>query len=373
MGVIITPQAQIDAYYADSAVSQSILKELQGGIDKFLAAQRKREEGTKKHFLFGSAVDTILTGENGEYDKQYHVSTLAKRPSDAEINVIEAVFNNIIENITENPEEIGSFGEYGSLIEKAVEACKWQPAWKIETRVTKMATIGEVYFEDLKKSIGKSVISGDVAKQIEIVVESLKTNPRTSKYFSRKDLVDNDQVDIYYQVPLYFKLKGIECKALLDFIVVFKHRNTGKILWYQPFDLKTKSGYTIEFPNSVKAFRYDIQAAWYSDALQNDTLHSPAGFPDLVGIESKPFSFVVESSTDPGKPLIFQCNDTLLDVGRNGFVNPTTGHRSQRGYHSLINEYIYHSKTNWIEDRVVTENNGVLELGYEGVVNNYEY
>lgn len=370
MGVIITPQQKIDEYYASDRLSQSVLKELQYGLDKFLATQKKREEdtGEKSYFIIGGAVDTILTGEEGIFEQKYYVSELENKPSDMEMNIISFVFDRIFNNITDNPEEIDFLSEYAELIQLAVDFYGWQPKWKLETRINKIIDVGSDYFEDLKNSAGKCVISGGQKEIIDNIVTSLKENERTSKYFNREFLTSSTEVDIYYQLPLYFMKEDIECKALLDFLIVIK--NDGIVVALEPFDIKTMSGYTIEFPNSVRTRRYDIQASWYNDALLNETTIFPEGFPDFnrSSVIMKPFTFIVESSTNPGKPLLFRSNEELLNIGRYGKFNEQTGKQIVKGYFKLLEDYKYYSETEWKEEKVVTDNNGVLNLGWDGII-----
>ena len=86
MGIIITPQAEIDAYFESSALSQSSLKLLLKGYHAFVENRDSDEDekGEKSHLIIGSAVDLLLTGEEGEFQKQYYVSTLEKKPSSTE-------------------------------------------------------------------------------------------------------------------------------------------------------------------------------------------------------------------------------------------------------------------------------------------------
>lgn len=376
MGLIITPQEQIDAYFASPALSQSKLKELQFGLDKFLATQRKREEtddSDKIHFLFGGAVDTILTGEEDDFNKNYYVSTLVKKPSDAEVAIIDFVFEQILNNVSANIEEMQNLENYTGFIQAAVDFYNWQPKWKTETRINKIIDVGSVYFEDLKAASGKKVLSMTQFETIQTVVNSFRTNERTAKYFDRKTIKNLQNVDVYYQLPIYFTLNEVSCKALLDFLIVRKD-SSGKVVSIQPFDIKTKSGFTIDFASSAKTFRYDIQGAWYSDALLNKTAVFPLGFPDLPeDVMLKPFTFIVESSTNPGKPLIFQSNQEFLDTGRNGSYNPATGKCYHKGYLTLLNNFIYHTETGWIEEEIVAKNDGVLELGWDGITEIYEH
>lgn len=375
MGLIITPQAQIDAYFASPALSQSTLKELQYGLDKFLAVTKRREEvddSDKFHFLFGGAVDTILTGEEGAFEEKYFISSLDKKPSDMEVNIVQFAFDEITREISSNMKEIGILEDYPGFVKNAIDFYGWQPKWKEDTKINKIIEVGSSYFEDLKLAFGKKILSSNQYDVVKLVINSFRTNKRTSHLFDREALAEFKNLDIYYQLPIYFEINGVKCKALLDLVAVWKD-DEGKVLAIQPFDIKTKNGFTIDFPNSAKSFRYDIQGSWYSDAILNESAIFPEGFPKFEkDIELKPFTFVVESSTDPGKPLLFKANDEFLNTGRYGRVNPQTGKPINKGYISLLEDFVYHSKTNWTEERIVTENNGVLELGWDGITESYE-
>lgn len=376
MAVIVTPQDKIDAYYASTNLSQSILKELQYGLDKFLETQRKRQEDTsdKSYFIIGGGVDTILTAGEEFFDQKYYVSSLINKPSEMEMNIIKFAFDGIVSTLGANADEIGSFEEYSDFVHASIENHGWQPKWKTETKISKIIEVGTTYFEDLKACMGKTVISASQKEIIDNIVRSLRTNSRTSKYFDTTYLnsAENNSIDIYYQLPLYFKKDDIDCKALLDFLVIVKDV-TGTVVALEPIDLKTMSGYTIDFPNSVRTRRYDIQASWYNDAILNPTTQFPEGFPDFnrEEITMRPFLFIVESSTNPGKPLVFKVTEELMDIGRNGKVNEFTGKTLVKGYNTLFEEYKYYLNTDWREEKVVTDNNGVLEIGWDGITQNY--
>ena len=373
MGLIITPQVEIDKYFASPALSQSNLKELGYGLDRYLASIKKREEtddSVKNHFLFGGAVDCILTGEDGVFDATYYTSNLLKKPSDAEVAIIDTVFNMVLGVVTSDVKEIDTLEVYRGFLDTAVKQHDWYKGEPGEKRMAGLIERGSEYFEDLKSAFGKKILTTTQKQLIDSVVHSFRTNPRTSKYFDKESLKEDVVIDIYYQFPIYFELKGVKCKALLDMLLVFKNKD-GIIIAIQPFDIKTKQGYTMDFPSSAKSYRYDFQAAWYSDALLNPT----AIFPNTINLpeefELKPFTFIVESSTEPGKPLVFKTNESFIDAGRNGVVNPVTGKIAVKGYHALLDEYVYYSKTEWKEEKIVTDNNGVLELGWDGITENY--
>ena len=104
MAVVVTPQIEIDKYFESEALSQSVLKTLLGGLDTFLSNQEEEQElyyKEKGHFVIGSAVDCILTGQEGEFDKQYYVSQIEKKPSETEMSIIKMTFDDVVDNYAE--------------------------------------------------------------------------------------------------------------------------------------------------------------------------------------------------------------------------------------------------------------------------------
>ena len=102
---------------------------------------------------------------------------------------------------------------------------------------------------------------------LQLFAKSLIENPVTSKYFDKKIQAGLPHIDFYYQLPIYFKHRGIDCKALLDFCLVFKTPE-GKIFKVVPLDLKTTRFSTLSFPIAMRQRRYDIQAVWYDIAIK---------------------------------------------------------------------------------------------------------
>lgn len=385
MGVVITKQADIDAYFETNALSQSKLKLLLKGMDNFLSNQENEQElyySETGHFILGSAIDCKLTGEEGEFEKQYYVSQIEKKPSDAEMSILNMIFDELIERGVDI-KLMGQLHDYQGDILTACNEHSWQSRWKDETRVQKIVEVGSVYFEDLKAAYGKQVLDTTQEEIINSVVMSLTTNPRTAQYFDRENQQRQSSVDVYYQLPIYFTYKGIDCKALLDLLIVVKDE-TDKVIHVEPIDLKTMSGQTVNFMTSVKARRYDIQAAWYTLAVVNWLAQH-----QLDGVDIKPFKFVVESTTQIGKPLVYIASNNLLDIGRNGrkelklvdtdFFKNSPEMRPQseaeiiisreiKGLNQLVDEYLWFEENDWKEEKVVKENNGVLQIDWNGII-----
>jgi hypothetical protein len=368
MGLIIVSQKQIDEYFASEALNQSTLKSLQGGFGVFMAdAAKKRKEKeenkpTPEHFLIGSACDTILTGEDGEFEKQYYVSTLDKKPSGVEMSIFDIVFHELE---AENMLDTVPWENCDNAILIAANEMKWQTNWKDETRIKKLLLAGETYFEDLKAGIGKEILSSVQNDTIKRICESLRTHFRTKKYFDRSLQAEVEHIDFFYQLPIFFTHEGVECKALMDLVAVHKDPETGKIVKIEPIDLKTMSGSVMTFTTAVRTRRYDIQAAWYTLALSK--------YFDVQYEIIDKFKFVVESSTSIGSPLVFEItNDTLIH-GITGApeaeFKDVNGIRSlyypeQKGYMQLFEEYQYYVAQGFRQDKLLDEKSSVITLDY---------
>lgn len=414
MSLIITPQSEIEAYYASEAVSQSDLKNLLKGITK----PERANIDDKPYIIIGKAVDMLLTGEANEFANTFYVSKLEKTPSDAVMGIIKRVFDMleedyqkyIVENtivngvqiITEDdhivvdndtldatPAEQGSIMNFGQFAKElhnneeyiiaACEEVSYQPRWGRDAKLKAIIEPGADYFIDLCNAFGKKVIDSTTHATIQNIVMSLRTNPRTSKYFDRNLQQGLENVTFIYQMPIYFEYRGLQCKALLDLVVVVRDEN-GRITLVESFDLKTMNGNTYDFINSVKSYRYDIQGAWYSLALTCE--YALQGNSDLLS----PFRFIVESTTNPGKPLVYTLSDSLLTIGKSGreplkFINTDfvgqgakeefVVHNKIKGYDDLIDIYLYHEENGWDLEREIIEsinNDTPLVLDWNGLV-----
>lgn len=361
MSVIVASKEEVQKYYESEALGQSKLKLLLGDISSF----NKEFDSSAEHFLIGSAVDCILTNSREAFNAEYYTSEIEKLPSDAIIEILKLVHENLLEDYAESLEVItteqetasvtpfvefvGELGNWEAYILEACERTGWQPRWGAEAKF-KNILVASDYFMDLCQSFGKTVISQSQANTIHTIVASLTGNPRTARYFDRRTLEDYAKVEVYYQFPVYFEYRGVQCKALLD-IVIVERNDAGEITGVTPVDLKTMNGNTYYFPSSIKTRRYDIQAAWYTLALEKHF------GPGLI----KPFQFVVESTSYQGKPLLFEVEQSLLEIGRAGIVPVILSDidvvlkQEVLGYEQLLDLYIYHSENGFNEERAIQE------------------
>lgn len=380
MGVVVGKKAEVEAYFASPALSQSTLKGLLKGVHSF---NKKEEYEEKEYFVIGSAVDVILTGEEDQYEKEFFLSDVTK-PAEAILDIIKRVYNGVCEMYDDvkadfNTPSSYSFKEYTKdknftldnlrevLLHHANDAeycMKMKPETRLERLISgnvKESTIGEDYFQSLILAYGKQVLSPENKDLIDRIVTSLRTNEATAKYFDRKALDTMGTVDMYYQLPIYFEQSGVQCKALLDLVVVMKDKE-GKNTLVKPFDLKTMSGSTLQFVGSLRKFRYDIQAAWYTTALKsifNSPIHN--------------YGFLVESTTFPGTPLLYTLTNKVMDIGKVGRSAIRTAKGEQvypeiKGYEDLLEDYIWYTNNGFETERIIAENNNELVLDWDGIL-----
>lgn len=343
-------------YYEHPGVSQSKLKLLLSHPSLFNSVQDPEYYfSEKKHFVIGSAVDYCLTNPFAEFSDEYHISNLENKPTDVIKSIINMVFDTQLA-VREIPIENIRLISDIDYREDILEACvihDYHSSLKDQTRINKVCEHYE-YWEDLKEAYGKTILSQDEANLIDEIVMSLRTSTTTSKYFNASN--------VKFQVPIYFEYKDIECKALLDMIIIDEEKKT--IL---PIDLKTMGDYTINFPKSLRRRRYDIQAAFYTEALK-------WLYPEYTIL---PFKFIVESTKQPGTPLVFTCTRELLEIGKSGrpeiFLVDDAGVyydkvQKIKGFDDLIELYIYYSTNGFELDQVVRDNNSELTIDWSGII-----
>ena len=385
--LIIGTKEQIQQYREHPGMNQSTLKNVQYGLSSFL--KKQDEEGPIASFERGSAVDTILTGNEGDFKDLYYISALEKKPSDKEMEIVNLVFDSL-SGMEED--SLIQFSLDNSMlkgvVQRSIEQIGWQPNWKIETRVEKItgSSLCQEYFEDLKKSIGKTVLSQAQVEQIDAVVDSLRKSETTKKFFDRKALLESEDMIVLYQVPVYFKIDGIECKALPDIAILFldkvefENEDGTKVVQktlkaVQVLDLKTMGKDNLEFFDSVISYRYDIQAAWYVEAIQrvNKKFWDDLGviFPKEA-IEILPFAFIVESVTTPGRPLLYFVDEALLLQGKEGtqdiYYQDILIKKGRRGFLSLMAELKYYQDNEFTEDIILQGKEGNLIIGINGII-----
>ena len=352
----------IEEYYNDSRLSQSKLKLLLGNNPNLFntVAEPKLYFEEKKYFLIGDGVDCQLTRPITEYTEKFHVSNVENKPSDTIKSIVNQVFdetkrlNILIENV-------GDMRNYFPYIIDACNDHNYQSNWKEETRISKILEAHE-YWDDLKAGEGKTILSAEEDSLISQIVMSIKTNDVTRPYFEH-----NEGEEIMYQVPIFFTINEVDCKGLLDMIII---NHTTKVI--EPIDIKTLGDNTMNFPKALRQRRYDIQGAFYTEGLRQT-------YP---GYTILPFKFIVESTINPGNPLVYTMDETLLQMGEYGreayrlkgvsqtkLVSMFYGKLDKiKGYKQLIENYKWYMENGFERHIDIVRAEGEFTINWNGII-----
>ena len=349
-------------YRAHPAISQSQLKLLLGPDPSLFNTVREPELyfEEKKHFIIGDAVDCQLTRSVEEFNNKFHISNLQNKPSDT----IKSIVNQVYDHVKEiHGREVQTIDRYSNAILDSCNDHEYQSRWNDQTRINKVVECWE-YWEDLKLAEGKTVLSSEENDLISQIVMSIRTSPNTSKYFQT-----SKDVEVLYQLAIYFPCQGVDCKALLDMVVINHKEKT-----IQPIDIKTMGDQSIYFPKSLRQRRYDIQAAFYTEALKSKKVYDT--------YEILPFKFIVESTVKPGNPLVFKCDKTLLEIGKLGrsairlsgvsetrLVDTYYGRIEPiKGFIELLEDYKWYMEHGFETPRVIVAREGELDINWNGII-----
>lgn len=345
--VVRSSKEQIQEYIDSPALNQSKLKLLSISSQAFQEVKEPDlffEE--KEHFVIGKGVDDLITMGQEYFDNNYHISDITK-PSDTIMSIVQQVFQS---------RESNNWFDQNLL--SAIEAHNYQPNWKPDTKITKVSVEGESYWNELLQSEGKQVLSKEQILKIDSIVNQLLEHRFTKDCF-----ITNEFEDIYYQLPIYFTEEDVECKALLDMVVV-----NHKLKTITPIDIKTIGDYTKFFDYQCLRRRYDIQASWYMQALYN---WRDINFQEY---SIKTFKFIVASTTKQCDPVIFDTTINFINSGKYGsskvryyYVNGGNGELEESstetyGWRKLLKIYNWHNKNGWDKDFEIESNNGIFTI-----------
>lgn len=276
-----------DVYRKDPALSYSILARFERGGFKSLPTLFDKIETPS--LTFGSAVDTLVTGGEEEFNNKFVVADFPVLP-ESYTNLIKLIFD--------------TYGkEYNSIEEipdkdvlVLVETAKFQRNWKPETRVKVIKEKGGEYYKLLFISQDKTLIDSNLHSQVLKCVEALKTAPST-KFWLQSDDFFNEDIERLYQLKFKAVFNDIPYRCMLDLIVVDYKNKT-----IQPIDLKTSWSPEYEFYHSYMKWGYHIQSRLYWRIL-NFITREDAYFKNFSVL---PFKFIVVCKEAPN-PLVWDC------------------------------------------------------------------
>lgn len=284
-----------DQYRADSALSYSTLSRFnREGFDNLAHLFDKTESPS---LLFGSVVDTLLTGTEKEFEDRFFVADFPELP-DKQREIVEGIFH------AAKPGE--SWDKImDAVILEYLLANNYQPNWKQETRIKVIREAGREYYDLLTLAEGKTVISQKLYQDALDCVETLRKSESTKWYFEA-DNPFNKTIERLYQLKFKGSYEGINLRCMADLIIVDHEK---KIVY--PCDLKTSFKPEWRFYKSFMEWGYWIQAQlyWY---LIRQAMDEDEYFKDFKLAD---YRFIVISNRTR-KPLVweFPQTQTITDL-----------------------------------------------------------
>jgi hypothetical protein len=358
-----TTQEKINEYRETPALNISRAKLLLQSVHLFNEKDEKEAElyyEEKEHFILGDAADTLITMGREAFEGKFHVSAIKNKPGEKAMAIVHQVFDAVKDAMMEE-EEVRElrFAENRLLIYQACDDNEYymnarKEDWEEDNRWSRLmgnpenTAMIEEYWSDLKNALGKQVLTSQQADKVFTAVASWLSCPEI------RDLItDNEDVDIIFQMPLYFFLISHPCKGLLDIVRIDKNK---KLISF--CDFKLIGDPTFRFPSKMRRFRMDLQNAWYFAGLL--TSEAKRQISDRLGYSVENYTvgdagWIVESSVEPGKsPRIFWMTKTLMDQA-------FFGTEDRKGMNEILVRYEFHSQKGFDKDIGEPQHNLIWE------------
>jgi hypothetical protein len=339
--------AQIDK------LNQSLLKKILVSPKSFLGEQaryKRNDTTTEDHFIFGTAVDIMLTGTYEEFESKFH-----KVPdSDSCSDTIKAIIKDVYDALDYMACEISVEFDLTKHESIVLDHCKYQNYqgnWKDQTRVDKVIEQGSAYFDLLVKSKNKMMITETEYALARNAVMALKSDKYTKKFTDKK--LDPKNLEFWDKPIIEFTFGDIEIKGELDRVIIDHHE---KLII--PIDFKTTGKTVNSFPHDFWAFRYDFQAGTYRHGL----FQHPKVI-DLIakGYTVDNFHYIVVEKNLTNNPMIFIVGHDVEMIGVYG--GTLTNGKRLEGLEQAVERYKFAVENNaWDYPMEYYLNDGLIYL-----------
>lgn len=236
-------------YRADPALSYSTLSRYEregfNNLDKLF------ERIESPSLTFGSAVDTLLTGSEKEFNEQFFVAQLDNPLSDTLITITKKLFDTWKDEHT-NIKNISD----DKLIE-TISDISWNNHWQDKTRAKKIKEDCAAYYKLLYLSEGKTILNTYIYQDVINTVDRLRSADSTRFYFEQDNIFD-DNIERLYQLKFKATFNNVDYRCMSDLLVVIHDKKL-----VVPVDLKTSYKPEWDFYKSFVEWRYDIQGRLY--------------------------------------------------------------------------------------------------------------
>ena len=280
-----------DVYRADPALSYSTLAKFERGGFNELDKLFDRVESPS--LTFGSAVDSLLTGGEQEFNERFMVAEFPSLSDNLSqiAKTLYSRFNSNYRSVLLIPDDI--------LAEVGKECDFYSNDKYANYRVKLIKENCDEYYKLLFLAEDKTILDTQTYNDVLKSVEVLKTSPSTKDYFFDNNPFTPEN-EGFYQLKFKATLNGIDYRCMFDRINVFHNL---KVI--QPIDLKTSYKKEWDFYKSFIEWNYQIQNRLYFRILQ-DVISKDEYYKDFKILPYKDIVINRYSLT----PLVWDCDFT---------------------------------------------------------------
>lgn len=283
----ISWQVSEKGYRVDPALSYSTLARYEregfNNLDKLF------DRIETPSLTFGSAVDSIITGGQEEFDERFMVAEFPSIP-DSIVKIIKSLYK----------QYAGTYRSLLNILDSSIiretEDQNYQMNWKPETRAKVIKEKGTDYYNLLFVAGDRCIIDTQTYQDVVNAVRVLKESSSTKLYFADDNPFEPD-IERLYQLKFKGEFDGITYRNMADLIIV-NHKEK----WVKPVDLKTSSHTEWDFYKSFVDWRYDIQARLYWSIIRQN-MDKDEYFKDFKLLD---YDFIVVNKRTL-TPLVWNC------------------------------------------------------------------
>ena len=344
-----------DNYFERKAVSRSLLSEL---VRHPLRAKAMLDGVAQKveseAMTFGSAFDSLMFDTSTEFTSKYKIRQYENPWTDRRKNT--GKFTYALEQIMQ--ETLAADmpgGDTETMFLQAYEKSGIKSP-KVYDLVAEFVELGgrEWVKESMMANMFTMISQDDYNK-----LAAMKANLINDEYVGDLFVTDvpethsvtNSHLETIYQMDIDFDIEGVKCKALPDIV---KIDHTAKVI--NIYDLKTTSSYDQNVIGSIVKFGYDLQAAWYTIALNALTMQGEKYEGYTVADD---FGFIFIDTNMMNAPIHVMIPENDLSCAING---GNRYGRPRKGVFQILSDYMWHVETDkWDYPKEYYENNGYIK------------
>lgn len=287
----ISWQVSEEEYRQDKALSYSTLAKYEK--TGFNGLKNLFDRIDTPSLTFGSAVDSIITGGDEEFNARFMIAEFPNTP-DSIIFIVKELFKlykHKYKSLIEIPDD---------KILIVSNSASYQMNWKPETRVKVIKEKGTSYYELLFLSENKIILDTNTYNDVLKTVDALKSSSATKWYFEKDNPFDN--IERLYQLKFKGELQGVSFRNMADLIIVDHDKKE-----VTPIDLKTSGKPEWDFYKSFIEWQYHIQARLYWRIIRQN-MDKDEYFKDFT---LNDYKFIVVNKNTL-TPLIWEYPDTQV-------------------------------------------------------------